>query len=170
MVLKKPLSFHLRMFVYICLPGDLPDVSKGTHVIVPLVEELQDNCWEAKIVEQKDTKIKLSVNSLPTAAIGKYRLGVATRSPTGEAMSPYSPDNDIYMLFNPWCEGENKGGVREIGGMITSGSTHTVMKSSCSVIYSGTFHKYGPVLKEIKAQFPCLLYMLAITYILANIK
>ncbi|KAK7131862.1 hypothetical protein R3I93_018430 [Phoxinus phoxinus] len=87
--------------------GNLPDVSKGTHVIVPLVEDLQDNCWEAKIVEQKDKKIKLSVNSLPTAAIGKYRLGVATHSSTGEAMSPYSPDNDIYMLFNPWCEGDS---------------------------------------------------------------
>ncbi|XP_056126689.1 protein-glutamine gamma-glutamyltransferase K [Rhinichthys klamathensis goyatoka] len=87
--------------------GNLPDVSKGTHVIVPLVEDLQDNCWEAKIVEQKDKKIKLHVNSLPTAAIGKYRLGVATRSTTGEAMSPYSPDNDIYMLFNPWCEGDS---------------------------------------------------------------
>jgi len=126
----------------ICLAGNLPDVSKGTHVIVPLVEELQDNCWEAKIVEQKDKRIKLHVNSLPTAAIGKYRLGVATRSPTGEAMSPYSPDNDIYMLFNPWCEGENKGGVREIGGMITSGSMHN---ENSGVILSGTFHKYRPV-------------------------
>lgn len=124
LVLKKHLSFYLHMFVCVCLSGNLPDVSKGTHVIVPLVEDLQDNCWEAKIVEQKDKKIKLSVNSLPTAAIGKYRLGVATRSPTGEAMSPYSPDNDIYMLFNPWCEGEDKGGVRGIGGMIKSQSTH----------------------------------------------
>lgn len=84
--------------------GDLSDVSKGTHVVVPLVEELQDNCWEAKIVEQKSRLIKLSVNSLPTAAIGKYKLGVATSCPVGESMSSYNPDNDIYMLFNPWCE------------------------------------------------------------------
>lgn len=87
--------------------GNLPDVSKGTHVIVPLVEDLQDDCWEAKVVEQKGNKIKLSVNSPPTAAIGKYKFCVATSSPTGEAMSPYSPDNDIYMLFNPWCEDDS---------------------------------------------------------------
>lgn len=102
------------MFVCICLSGNLPDVSKGTHVIVPLVEDLQDSCWESKIVEQKGKSIKLSVNSHPAAPIGKYRLSVATRSPTGEAMTPYSPENDIYMLFNPWCEGTNQGGVREI--------------------------------------------------------
>uniref|UniRef100_A0A671MJM6 Protein-glutamine gamma-glutamyltransferase K n=1 Tax=Sinocyclocheilus anshuiensis TaxID=1608454 RepID=A0A671MJM6_9TELE len=87
--------------------GNLPDVSKGTHVIVPLVEDLQDDCWEAKIVEQKDKTIKLSVNSPPTAAVGKYKFCVATSSPTGEAMSPDSPDNDIYMLFNPWCEDDS---------------------------------------------------------------
>ncbi|KAI2650003.1 Protein-glutamine gamma-glutamyltransferase K [Labeo rohita] len=87
--------------------GNLPDVSKGTHVIVSLVEDLQDNCWEAKIVEQKGKRIKLSVNSPPTAAIGKYKFCVATSSPMGEAMSPYSPDNDIYMLFNPWCEDDS---------------------------------------------------------------
>ncbi|XP_026054942.1 protein-glutamine gamma-glutamyltransferase K [Carassius auratus] len=87
--------------------GNLPDVSKGTHVIVPLVKDLQDGCWEAKIVEQKGSKIKLSVNSPPTAAIGKYKLCVATSSPTGEAVSPCSPDNDIYLLFNPWCEDDS---------------------------------------------------------------
>ncbi len=101
------------MFVCIYFSGNLPDVSKGTHVIVPLVEDLQDDCWEAKTVEQKGKILKLSVNSPPTAAIGKYKLRVATSPPTGDAMSPYSPDNDIYMLFNPWSEGTNEGGVRE---------------------------------------------------------
>lgn len=117
------------MFVCIYFSGNLPDVSKGTHVIVPLVEDLQDDCWEAKIVEKKGKTIKLSVNSPPTAAIGKYKLCVALSSPTGEAMSPYSPDNDIYMLFNPWSEGTNKGGVRE-----REYKKHTT--NSCSVILS----------------------------------
>ncbi|XP_051947307.1 protein-glutamine gamma-glutamyltransferase K-like [Xyrauchen texanus] len=84
--------------------GNLPDVSKRTLVIVPLVEELQDNCWEAKITEQIGSKIKLTVNSQSTAAIGKYKLTVATHTQMGEAMSPYNADNDIYLLFNPWCE------------------------------------------------------------------
>ncbi len=101
------------MIVCIYFSGNLPDVSKGTHVIVPLVEDLQDDCWEAKIVEKKGKTIKLSVNSPATAAIGKYKFCVALSSPMGVAMSPYSPNNDIYMLFNPWSEGTNKGGVNE---------------------------------------------------------
>ncbi|XP_048867104.1 protein-glutamine gamma-glutamyltransferase K-like isoform X2 [Brienomyrus brachyistius] len=86
--------------------GSLPQMSKNTHIIIPLVEELQDNQWEAKIMEQKGQKIRLSVNSPPTALIGQYQLTVATQSPEGMALSTYDPGNDIYMLFNPWCEGD----------------------------------------------------------------
>ncbi|XP_064190247.1 protein-glutamine gamma-glutamyltransferase K-like isoform X1 [Anguilla rostrata] len=86
--------------------GPLPVVSKGTHVIVPLVDELEEESWEAKIVEQNGKRIKLSVNSPPTALIGRYQLTVETHSPSGEARSTLSPSNDIYMLFNPWCESD----------------------------------------------------------------
>ncbi|XP_030630322.1 protein-glutamine gamma-glutamyltransferase K [Chanos chanos] len=84
--------------------GPLPLVSKGTHVIIPLVEELQDECWEAKIVEQNSNQIKLSVNSPPTAVIGKYSLTIATRCPQSDTPQIHDPKKDIYMLFNPWCE------------------------------------------------------------------
>ncbi|MCI4387790.1 hypothetical protein PGIGA_G00078190 [Pangasianodon gigas] len=84
--------------------GPNPVVSKGTLVIVPLVDELQDNCWEAKITDKQGNKIKLSVNSQPTAPIGQYKLTVATQTPKGNSTSTYKPENDIYMLFNPWCE------------------------------------------------------------------
>ncbi|XP_060793691.1 protein-glutamine gamma-glutamyltransferase K-like isoform X2 [Neoarius graeffei] len=79
-------------------------VSKGTLVTILLVDKLQDNCWEAKIVDKEGSKIKLLVNSLPTAPIGQYKLTVATQTPSGTSTSTYKPENDIYMLFNPWCE------------------------------------------------------------------
>ncbi|XP_072524432.1 protein-glutamine gamma-glutamyltransferase K-like [Salminus brasiliensis] len=84
--------------------GPLPLVSKGTHIIIPLVEELEDLCWEAKIVEQNSNRIKLSVNSPPSAIIGQYKLTITTRCPTSESVTTHDPDKDIYMLFNPWCE------------------------------------------------------------------
>ncbi|XP_060934529.1 protein-glutamine gamma-glutamyltransferase K-like [Limanda limanda] len=84
--------------------GPLPTVSKGTHVIIPLVEGLEDGRWEAAIVEQDDKRIKLSVNSPPTAVIGRYQLTVETTNSHGQAFSTHNPANDIYMLFNPWCE------------------------------------------------------------------
>ncbi|KAM9445693.1 protein-glutamine gamma-glutamyltransferase K-like [Clarias gariepinus] len=83
--------------------GSNPVVSKGTLVIVPLVEDFQNDGWEAKMVEKKGSKIKLSVNSLPTAPIGQYKLTVATQTPSGNSTSTSNPENDIYVLFNPWC-------------------------------------------------------------------
>uniref|UniRef100_A0AAV2JV13 Protein-glutamine gamma-glutamyltransferase K n=1 Tax=Knipowitschia caucasica TaxID=637954 RepID=A0AAV2JV13_KNICA len=83
--------------------GGLPLVSKGTHVIVPLVKHLEDERWEAKVVEQADNTIKLSVNSPATAVVGLYGLSVVTGSLKGEPTSYNSPKN-IVMLFNPWCE------------------------------------------------------------------
>ncbi|XP_041913381.1 protein-glutamine gamma-glutamyltransferase K-like [Alosa sapidissima] len=84
--------------------GNLPTVSKGTHVIIPLVEELEDDRWECKVIEKDGNRVKLSVNSLPSAAIGQYELTVVTYSPKGEAMSTHDSANDIYILFNPWNE------------------------------------------------------------------
>ncbi|KAM4604863.1 protein-glutamine gamma-glutamyltransferase K [Polymixia lowei] len=84
--------------------GPLPLVSKGTHVIVPLVDELEDERWEAKIVEQNGNKIKLSVNSSPKAVIGLYGVTVTTASPKGEAATTHDSSKNIVMLFNPWCE------------------------------------------------------------------
>ncbi|XP_051947275.1 protein-glutamine gamma-glutamyltransferase K-like isoform X2 [Xyrauchen texanus] len=83
--------------------GNIPSIQNGTYVIVPLVEELKKDCWGAKIVEQGQKRIKLSVSSAPSACIGRYKLNVATYCPGARYISPYNPDNDIYMLFNPWC-------------------------------------------------------------------
>ncbi|XP_058619312.1 protein-glutamine gamma-glutamyltransferase K-like [Onychostoma macrolepis] len=75
----------------------------GIRISVPLVDVLEDGCWEMKIVEQKDKSVRLAVNTLPTASIGRYRVTVESFSPRGRLLFPCTP-NDIYMLFNPWCE------------------------------------------------------------------
>lgn len=84
--------------------GSLPMVSKGTHVIIPLVEDLEDERWEAKIVEENGNKVKLSVNSPSTAVIGLYGLSVTTSSVKGEDATTHNSSKNIVMLFNPWCE------------------------------------------------------------------
>ncbi len=76
----------------------------GIRISVPLVDVLEDGCWEMKIVEQKDKRVRLAVNTLPTASIGRYRVTVESFSPRGRLLFPCTPD-DIYMLFNPWCAG-----------------------------------------------------------------
>uniref|UniRef100_A0A668AS23 Protein-glutamine gamma-glutamyltransferase K n=1 Tax=Myripristis murdjan TaxID=586833 RepID=A0A668AS23_9TELE len=84
--------------------GPLPVVSKGTHVIIPLVDHLEDERWEAKIVEHNGNKIKLSVNSPPKAVIGLYGLSVTTSSSKGGIATTHDLNKNIVMLFNPWCE------------------------------------------------------------------
>lgn len=86
--------------------GALPTVAKGTHAIVPLVEHLEDGRWEAKIVKQKGNRVQLSVNSVPTAVIGAYRLSVVTSGLKAEHKSVHESTDALYMLFNPWCEGK----------------------------------------------------------------
>lgn len=84
--------------------GSLPMVSKGTHVIIPLVDHLEDERWEAKVVEQNGNKIKLSVNSPASAVCGLYGLTVTCNSLKGEAATSHNCSKNIVMLFNPWCE------------------------------------------------------------------
>lgn len=95
------------MFV-LCISGPAPTVSKGTHIIIPLVEELKGDRWEAAVVEQDGKRIKLLVNSPPTAVIGRYHLLVETNSLNGGTTPAHDPANDIFLLFNPWCEGKDK--------------------------------------------------------------
>uniref|UniRef100_A0A671QY86 Protein-glutamine gamma-glutamyltransferase K n=1 Tax=Sinocyclocheilus anshuiensis TaxID=1608454 RepID=A0A671QY86_9TELE len=84
--------------------GHIPSIRDGTYVIVPIVEEFKKGCWGAKIVEQGQNRIKLCVHSVPTACVGRYQLSVMTHCPGGRFTLPYVPENDIYMLFNPWCK------------------------------------------------------------------
>ncbi|XP_054645044.1 protein-glutamine gamma-glutamyltransferase K-like isoform X2 [Dunckerocampus dactyliophorus] len=86
--------------------GPLPTVSKGTHIIIPLVDVPQDNRWQAVVVERDGARMKLSINSPATAVVGRYRLQVETEYPSGQAISAHEPANDIHLLFNPWCEGD----------------------------------------------------------------
>ncbi|XP_051947272.1 protein-glutamine gamma-glutamyltransferase K-like [Xyrauchen texanus] len=83
--------------------GHVPSIRDGTYVIVPLVDEFKKNCWGAKIVERGQNRIKLSINSDPTACIGRYQLSVVTHCQGSRYISQCIPENDIYMLFNPWC-------------------------------------------------------------------
>uniref|UniRef100_A0A8C6L417 Protein-glutamine gamma-glutamyltransferase K n=1 Tax=Nothobranchius furzeri TaxID=105023 RepID=A0A8C6L417_NOTFU len=102
--LSRPFSAETDKMHLELKTGFLPKVSKGTHVIIPLVEHLEDERWEAKITEQNGTKIKLSVNSPANAVIGLYGLSVITGSLKDEAPTTHSSSKNIVMLFNPWCE------------------------------------------------------------------
>ncbi len=76
----------------------------GIRISVPLVDVLEDNCWEMKIVEQKDNACgwRSTLFPPPPSAATRWPSSLSHRGADG--CSP-APPNDIYMLFNPWCEG-----------------------------------------------------------------
>ncbi|TMS09317.1 Protein-glutamine gamma-glutamyltransferase K [Larimichthys crocea] len=84
--------------------GPLPMVSKGTHVIIPLVDNPEDKHWKGKIVEQNGNKIKLSISSPATAVCGLYGLTVTSSSSKDEPATTHDCSKNIVILFNPWCE------------------------------------------------------------------
>ncbi|KAF5892805.1 protein-glutamine gamma-glutamyltransferase K-like, partial [Clarias magur] len=104
--LSRPFNINTDKLYLELKTGPQPLVSKGTHIIIPLVEELKDLCWEAKVVEQNANSIKLSINSASNAVIGRYKLTVSTQRTGSEAVNTHDPEKDVYMLFNPWCEGD----------------------------------------------------------------
>uniref|UniRef100_A0A8C9L9J1 Protein-glutamine gamma-glutamyltransferase 4 n=1 Tax=Pavo cristatus TaxID=9049 RepID=A0A8C9L9J1_PAVCR len=57
--------------------------------------------WQISIVKSSGTECTLSVTSAPNAAVGIYGLIVKT------GPNIYKPENNaVYLLFNPWCEGD----------------------------------------------------------------
>uniref|UniRef100_A0A8C8S1P3 Protein-glutamine gamma-glutamyltransferase K n=1 Tax=Pelusios castaneus TaxID=367368 RepID=A0A8C8S1P3_9SAUR len=85
------------------LIGPTPQVSKATHILVPVGAPLPGLGWSAEMTDSSDDSLTLRVNTAPTAVIGKYRFSVKTRSKAGEYQMPFEPHNEIYILFNPWC-------------------------------------------------------------------
>lgn len=98
--------FALRLNLNLCLTGPLPLVSKGTHVIIPLVDHLKHGRWEATVVEKNGNKVKLSVTSPADAVVGLYGLTVTTCPLKGETSTTHNSNKNIIMLFNPWCDGK----------------------------------------------------------------
>ncbi|NWT07441.1 TGM1 glutamyltransferase, partial [Mionectes macconnelli] len=90
--------------------GPTPQVAKGTHVLVPL-GEASPTGWRAEPEEAWPEGAGpagghtqwVELRAPPDAPIGRYRLSVKTRTDRGEFGAPFEPQNDLVLLFNPWC-------------------------------------------------------------------
>ncbi|XP_014118551.1 PREDICTED: protein-glutamine gamma-glutamyltransferase K-like, partial [Pseudopodoces humilis] len=91
--------------------GEKFGVSKGTHVLVPLggssptgwEAELDEGVAEPLVGVAGSDVVWVGLRAPPTAPIGRYRLSVRTRTESGEFAAPFDGDNDVVLLFNPWC-------------------------------------------------------------------
>lgn len=84
--------------------GRYPQQSKGTYIPIPLVQELEDGKWGAKLLRIEHNSVSLSIMSAPDCIVGKFRMYVAVSTPFGILRSNRNVDTDTYILFNPWCK------------------------------------------------------------------
>ncbi|KAM9231015.1 LOW QUALITY PROTEIN: protein-glutamine gamma-glutamyltransferase 4 [Leptosomus discolor] len=81
--------------------GQNPMKTRGTLLSLKPSGEPDLSGWQVSIVKKSGTECLLSVTSSPRAPVGMYTLNVKTRR------NIYKPENGaIYLLFNPWCEGD----------------------------------------------------------------
>lgn len=97
-----------QLIAAFAIPGNNPEVGKGTHVIIP-VGKRGSGGWKAQVTKSSGQNLNLRVHTSPNAIIGKFQFTVRTRSEAGEFLLPFDAHNEIYILFNPWCPGESAG-------------------------------------------------------------
>uniref|UniRef100_A0A8C3Q0S1 Protein-glutamine gamma-glutamyltransferase 4 n=1 Tax=Chrysolophus pictus TaxID=9089 RepID=A0A8C3Q0S1_CHRPC len=81
--------------------GEKPMEPTGTLMSLNPRSTRNVSGWQISIVKSSGTECTLSVTSAPNAAVGIYGLIVKT------GPNVYKPEkNTVYLLFNPWCEGD----------------------------------------------------------------
>ncbi|NXY88939.1 TGM4 glutamyltransferase, partial [Alcedo cyanopectus] len=79
--------------------GEKPMKVRGTLMSLKPQQDPEVNGWKISIVKKSGKECLLSVTSSPSAPVGKYTVNVKTGSNIYKA-----ENNDVYLLFNPWCE------------------------------------------------------------------
>lgn len=77
---------------------------------VVLSDEYKSNYWNAYIKRSYENDVTIGVMTPADVPIGKWRLNIDVIKLVGESqtMYRYSIRDPVYILFNPWCKGNNQ--------------------------------------------------------------
>ncbi|XP_072046501.1 protein-glutamine gamma-glutamyltransferase K-like [Amphiura filiformis] len=86
--------------------GNVPSYSKGTKLVFPVQDKLEEGKWGAQVESSDGTTVVLKVQSSCNSPIGYYALSVKTKVKDGDenSESSYPYPDKIYIIFNPWCK------------------------------------------------------------------
>ncbi|KAM4622715.1 protein-glutamine gamma-glutamyltransferase E-like [Discoglossus pictus] len=99
--LNKPLQAGENVF-FTFETGPSPSEETKTKATFPLFKAQGHEKWSGVLTANKDTSLTVTMNSPPTAAIGRYFLRVAFSSSVSNKSLPQYIGG-LYFLFNPWC-------------------------------------------------------------------
>jgi len=96
-----------NLLIFTIIPGDDPRQTKGTRISLILSDRDVDKEWGAWILKNEDKKLSVRINTPPTCYVGIWKLQVETikKVDNKNIIFEYTHDQDIYVLFNPWCKG-----------------------------------------------------------------
>ncbi|XP_071091766.1 hemocyte protein-glutamine gamma-glutamyltransferase-like isoform X1 [Haliotis cracherodii] len=90
--------------------GSRPQQSKGSVVGVQKVDKVKDNEWGFQILSVEEKALVLNVSSDADTIVGRYQLFVDTVHTSSQGNVEkfrYKHPDDIYILFNPWCDADS---------------------------------------------------------------
>lgn len=90
--------------------GPNPNVFRGTRgidIVTARDSYLTDlEAWGVRMIGVNGTDLSIQVRSPVDSPVGIWQLNVETTiKDSKSAPNTYQYDNDIYLLFNPWCKG-----------------------------------------------------------------
>lgn len=96
-----------NLLIFTIIPGDDPRQTKGTRILLILSDKDVDKEWGAWILNNEEKKLSVRINTPPTCYVGIWKLQVETikKVDNKKIIFEYTHDQDIYVLFNPWCKG-----------------------------------------------------------------
>jgi transglutaminase 1 len=96
-----------NLLIFTIIPGDDPRQTKGTRISLILSDRDVDKKWGAWIRKNEEKMLSVRINTPPTCYVGVWKLQVETikKADNKNIIFEYTHDQDIYVLFNPWCEG-----------------------------------------------------------------
>jgi hypothetical protein len=98
--------------------GSRPLQSKGSVVSVRKTADSLPGDWSYEVSSVMDRSVTLKVTSSADAIVGRYEMFIdSIHAPAGSEVEKhrYKHPDDIYLLFNPWNEGENTAGMQKSG-------------------------------------------------------
>ncbi|XP_041375251.1 protein-glutamine gamma-glutamyltransferase K-like [Gigantopelta aegis] len=91
--------------------GPRPQESKGTLIQVPVKSKPDGpRRWTAASFSADGKTVKVKVVPAANAIVGQYRVHVVTKCSGSESklLTRFElPDEDIYVIFNPWCRDDD---------------------------------------------------------------
>lgn len=92
-------------FIFTIADEDKPTLGHGTLVAIPLLQRSIKSGWSAVLQSVEENVLTVSITAGADCVVAQWKMDIDCRLRDNGAIS-YSLDQDIFILFNPWCKND----------------------------------------------------------------